>query len=483
MSIYTKLILLLTLAVGGVMFVGSFLSLWQREAALEAALRGELRAHATTLQIALEVNYQNGRIAEAQQLVDRLRENSRVYSVMVFAENGELRSLSEPSTPTDFRQLPELATVLQTGEAVESLRSVENRKFLVIILPLRFDSQKRGAVEIVKSLELIKDDIALARLNWLATTLLMLATIFLVVYIVLQHSLLRPVQALLDAARALGRGDLDYRVHSGDERNELARLAAEFNRMADNLSQQRRQAEMETENRLYLEKQLRHSERLAAVGRLAAGIGHELGAPLNVIDVRAEQLLSRPDTPPEKRERNLQIIRTQAARITHIVRQLLNLARPYNLHFAPFAVDNLIKSALEPFENDAENRKIEIVFTAEQDLIVSADRDFLIQVLTNIFQNAVQAMEGAGELRIECKHAESFAVIEISDTGRSIAPENLDRIFDAFFTTKDIGQGIGLGLAVSRRIVEEHGGMIDAANNPQKGASFTIYLPLMQNES
>ena len=230
------------LAAGGVMFVGSFLSLWQREAALEAALRGELRAHATTLQIALEVNYQNGRIAEAQQLVDRLRENSRVYSVMVFAENGELRSLSEPSTPTDFRQLPELATVLQTGEAVESLRPVENRKFLVIILPLRFDSQKRGAVEIVKSLELIKDDIALARLNWLATTLLMLATIFLVVYIVLQHSLLRPVQALLDAARALGRGDLDYRVHSGDERNELARLAAEFNRMADNLSQQRRQA-------------------------------------------------------------------------------------------------------------------------------------------------------------------------------------------------------------------------------------------------
>ena len=228
---------------------------------------------------------------------------------------------------------------------------------------------------------------------------------------------------------------------------------------------------------------MRHSERLAAVGRLAAGIGHELGAPLNVIDVRAEQLLSRPDTPPEKRERNLQIIRTQAARITHIVRQLLNLARPYNLHFAPFAVDNLIKSALEPFENDAENRKIEIVFTAEQDLIVSADRDFLIQVLTNIFQNAVQAMEGAGELRIECKHAESFAVIEISDTGLSIAPENLDRIFDAFFTTKDIGQGIGLGLAVSRRIVEEHGGMIDAANNPQKGASFTIYLPLMQNES
>ena len=483
MSINAKLILLLTLAVGAVMLVGSFLSLRQREAALETALRDELRAHATTLQIALEVNYQNGRIAEAQQLIDRLRENTRVYGVMVFTEDGDLRSISQPSTAADFRQMPELTTVLQTGEAVESVRTVENKKFLVIILPLRFDAQKRGAVEIVKPLALIEDDIAGARLNWLATTLLLLATIFLVVYIVLQRNLMRSVRALLDGARALGRGDLDYRVRVGDARNELARLAAEFNRMADNLSQQRRQAETEAENRLYLEKQLRHSERLATVGRLAAGIGHELGAPLNVIDARADQLLSHPDAAPEKRERNLQIIRTQVARITHIVRQLLNLARPYNLHFAPVAVDDLIKSALEPFENDAENQKIEISLTAEQDLIVSADRDFLIQVMTNIFQNAVQAMDGAGELRVECKHAESFAVIEVSDTGRSIAPENLDRIFDPFYTTKDIGQGIGLGLAVSRRIVEEHGGMIDAANNAQKGASFTIYLPLMQNES
>ena len=482
MSIYTKLILLLTLAVGSVMLVSSFFSLWQREAALETALRDELRAHATTLQIALEVNYQNDRIVEAQQLVNRLRENSRVYGVMVFTENGELRSLSEPSTAADFRQLPELTTVLQTGEAVESVRTVENQKFLVIILPLRFDSQKSGAVEIVKSLALIEDDIAGARLNWLATTLLLLATIFLVVYIVLQRSLMRSVRALLDGARALGGGDSEYRVQGGNERNELARLAAEFNRMADNLSQQRRQTETEAENRLYLEKQLRHSERLAAVGRLAAGIGHELGAPLNVIDVRAEQLLSRPDAAQEKRERNLQIIRTQAARITHIVRQLLNLARPYNLHFAPVAVDDLIKFALEPFENDWENGKIKIVFMAEPNLIVSADRDYLTQVLTNIFQNAVQAMDGAGDLRVECKNADGFAVIKISDTGGSIAPENLDKIFDPFFTTKDIGQGTGLGLAVSRRIVEEHGGLIDAANNPQKGASLTIYLPLMREE-
>ncbi|HLM61586.1 MAG TPA: hypothetical protein VK308_12345, partial [Pyrinomonadaceae bacterium] len=136
MSINTKLVLLLTLAVGAVMLVGSILSLREREATLEMALRDELRAHAVTLQIALEENYQDGRIAEAGRLIDRLRDNSRVYGVLLFDENGDLRSVSQTTTAADFRQPPELAAVLQTGEQVEFVRAIENRKFLSIILPL-----------------------------------------------------------------------------------------------------------------------------------------------------------------------------------------------------------------------------------------------------------------------------------------------------------------------------------------------------------
>lgn len=485
MSINTKLVLLLTLAVGAVMLVGSFLSLRQREAILETALRDELRAHGVTLQIALEENYQNGRTAAAQQLIDRLRENSRVYGVLLFDENGDLRSISQTNTAADFRQPPELETVLRTGETVEFIRAVEERKFLSIILPLNLPAEKRGAIEIVKPLAVIEDDIAAARLRWLTTTLLLLATIFLVVYVVLRRSLLLPVRGLLEAARALGRGDLNYRVRVGESGDELARLAAEFNRMADNLAQQRRAAEREAENRLGLEKELRHSERLATVGRLAAGIAHELGAPLNVIDARAEQILNKPDAPAEKRERNLQIIRTNAGRITRLVRQLLTLARPFNLRLAPVALDDLIKSALEPFEA-AEEKQIEFDLTAMScAFTVSADRDFMTQVLTNIFQNAVQAMNGAGKISVACAAAEEngFVCVKIADTGGGIAPENLDKIFDPFFTTKDIGQGTGLGLSVSSRIVEEHGGRLEAANNPHGGATFTIFLPRIESAS
>jgi len=478
MSINTKLVLLLTLAVGAVMLVASFLSLRQREAALESALRDELRAHAVTLQIALEENYQNGRISEAQRLIDRLRENSRVYGVLLFDENGNLRSLSQPDTAADFRQPPELAAVLRTGETIEFVRSIENRKFLSIILPLRLSAEKRGAIEIVKPLALIENDIARARLNRVSTTLLLLAVIFLVVYVVLRRSLSRPIAALLGGAKALGEGDLSHRVPVPGSGDELAQLAAEFNRMADNLAAQRRAAETEAENRLKLEKDLRHSERLASVGRLAAGIAHELGAPLNVIDARAEQLIEKPDATREKQIKNLTIIRSQSSRITRIVRQLLNLARPYNLRFETVETNNLIKSALEGFETD-ETLRIEFVSNDNQK--ISGDRDFLRQVFVNIFQNARQAMSGAGVLRIEIfaapREGKNFAAVKVSDTGAGIAPENLEKIFDPFYTTKDIGQGTGLGLAVSRRIVEEHGGTIEAVNNKSGGASFTVYLP------
>jgi two-component system, NtrC family, sensor kinase len=482
MSIGTKLILLLTVTVGAAMLLTSFLSLRQREAAMQNALRDELRAHSVTLRIALEENYSNGQIGEARALIDRLRENSRVYAVLLFDEQGNLITLSQPGTNEVFLAPPELKTVLQTGEMREFVREVEGEKYLSVITPLKFADDRRGALEMVKPLALIRDDIFEARVNWLATTLFLLAVIFLVVVTVLRRSLTKPFQSLLLGAQILGRGDLNYRVAVPPTKDELALLADEFNRMADSLEAQRRVAEKEAENRLALERELRHTERLASVGRLAAGIAHELGAPLNVIDARAEQLLERADAAPEKREKNLTIIRAQTERISKIVRQLLTLSRPYNFRLAPVDLGETLAATLEQIAENARRQNVEIHFSGAENLIVSADRDYLGQVFSNIVMNALQAMPDGGKLAATLgnanKNGTNFAFVKISDTGTGIAAENLERIFDPFYTTKDIGQGTGLGLAVAYRIVEEHGGFIEAANNAERGATFTVYLPM-----
>ncbi len=322
------------------------------------------------------------------------------------------------------------------------------------------------------------------RRNFLVLTLLLALIIFGVVFAVTRRHLARPLSDLLTGAAAVGRGDLSYRVIVPRAGGEFTRLAREFNRMADSLAEQRDRAASEAEERLRLERELRHSERLASVGRLAAGVAHELGAPLNVIDARAEQLLTKRDAPLDTRERNLQIIRKQAARIAHIVRQLLTLARPYNLRRTPVNLHDTVRDTLEGMEANFMRGNIEVSMSKnEAGTMVDADADFLRQVLTNILPNAVQAMPDGGRLTIECRanagarDGVHFASVSVADTGTGIAPEHLAHIFEPFFTTKDVGSGTGLGLAVTRRIIEEHGGWIVAANNPEGGAKLTIYLP------
>jgi signal transduction histidine kinase len=268
--------------------------------------------------------------------------------------------------------------------------------------------------------------------------------------------------------------------------SELAQLAREFNRMADNLAEQRQTAEREAERRLKLERELRDTERLAAVGRLAAGVAHEIGTPLNVIDARTEQLLERAEAPLPIRQRNLTIIRTQTDRITRIVRQLLNLARPYQLHRTPTSAGTLIANVIELLETDAARAQIELVINQTEDLLFDVDSELIHQVLLNICQNGLHATPAGGCLFIECtgpallRNGQHFASITVRDTGTGIAPEHLVHLFDPFFTTKDVGNGTGLGLAVSRRIVEEHGGWVAATNNATGGAKFTVHLPLAE---
>lgn len=481
MNIGTKLGFLLTLTVGSAMFLASFLSLRQREAALESALRDELRAHAVTLQIALEENFSAGEAVKSRNLIDRLRENSRVYAVLLFDENGKPLQISQPETSEVFRTLPEIGAVIENGQAIETVRELDSEKYLSVVTPLRLDERRRGALEIVKPLALIASDIRRARVDWITTTLFLLAIIFLVVGVVLRRSLQQPISKLLEGANAIGHGDLQHRVNIPVTGDELALLAGEFNRMADRLEAQRDLAATETENRVALERELRHTERLASVGRLAAGIAHELGAPLNVIDARAERLLEKPDTPIDKREKNLTIIRTQTDRISRLIRQLLTLARPFDFRLTELDLAEVVASAFDQIAENAERAGIAIESANSVSLGIVGDRDYLQQVFLNISLNAIQAMPNGGRLRVSFASVErdgiSFAVATLKDNGPGIADNDLDRIFDPFYTTKDIGEGTGLGLAVSRRIVEEHDGFIEAGNNVEGGAFFSVWMP------
>jgi len=483
MKLSARLILLLTFSVSVVMAVASLITLRQREAALLEAARDEARVHALTLKIALEEDYLTGRSLDAQRLINRLRENTGIYSAVLFDSAGEIIAISNTLAPEEFKYLNEAREVMASGKGVEIARSISGGDYFSMILPLQVKDRRIGAIEIVRSISFVKADIARARYHILITVLLLFGAILLVVAVVTRYSLARPIHELLDGAVAVGRGDLNYRVRVRSSGSELASLAREFNRMADRLAEQRRAALREAEERLALERKLRHNEQLAAVGRLAAGVAHEMGAPLQVIDGRAKQLLHHADASTETRRRNLTIIRNQAERIARIVRQLLNLSRPHKIRFRTIELAPLIAETGELIETQAESAGVEMEIRRDDDAIIEADPELIQQVLMNICRNGIQAMPEGGRLRIEClknaaeKNGRTFAALRVSDTGVGIAPESLPNIFDPFFTTKEVGQGTGLGLPISIRIVEDHDGWIEAENGVEGGAVFTVYLP------
>lgn len=476
----TKLILFLTVAVGIVMMLGGYFMLRQREAILEAAMRNEVRAHAATLKIALEDAYRSGRTNDVQRLINRLSEEPKIYSVTLFDETGRSVMSSNPLAADEVRNPPQVQQVIATSQSAEI---ESNQELVSLIIPIRIGVLRQGAFEITQPRSFIKKDFARARRDIALVTLALFAAIILVVLAVMRRSLLRPINELLGGAIAIGRGDLEYRVIMPESGGELTQLAREFNRMADSLAEQRRAALLDSEKRLALEHELRHRERLASVGRLAAGIAHEMGAPLNVIKGRAEMLQQRPDMPVEKRDRILNIINSQADGIARIVRQLLTLARPFTLKREVVDALQLVSEISDLIEPEATKAGVRLEVTADEQTGIDGDRNLLHQVLLNICLNGIQAIEMDGKLQIEILRGEKirndrhFVALRVSDTGPGISLENLNNIFDPFFTTKDVGQGSGLGLAVSHRIVEEHSGWIEVENRQTGGAVFTIYLP------
>jgi signal transduction histidine kinase len=485
MSLSARLILLLTIAVGVVTALGGYFILRQREEIHARALRNELYAHAITLRLALEDNYRAGRIGDAQRLIDHLSENPRVFSVILFDEEGRVAMFSNPLEAGKIVESQEARRVIATGEPSEIVQSRIGREVYSVIMPVRISASRRGAFEISQPTDFIKAKYADARRDIALITLALFAAIIVVVLLVMRYNLLRPIRELLIGAKAIGQGDLAYRVVASRSGGEISQLASEFNRMAESLAEQRLAAERQTEERLALERELRHSERLASVGRLAAGVAHEMGAPLNVIKGRVEMLRENPDSPAEKRARNLDIVGAQADAITDIVRQLLTLARPFNLRREAIEPARLIAAVVELIEADAAKSGVRIEIgqnNHRRPNFVVGDWGLLQQVLMNICINALHAMAHGGALQIEVAPEEqyrsgrTFVGLSVSDTGSGIAPESLDHVFDPFFTTKEVGKGTGLGLSVARRIVEEHDGWIEAANREEGGAAFTTWL-------
>ena len=293
-----------------------------------------------------------------------------------------------------------------------------------------------------------------------------------------------PLAQLRDGARRIAGGAFAHRlqVHTHDEIEELAE---EFNRMGQALQQTYQQLEerdaAKTERLNQMTHQLIESEKLAAVGQLAAGVAHEINNPAGVVSMFAQQLQERPDLPPACREK-LKIIERHAERIGRVTRSLLDFARAREYRRDALDLCHTLDHTLEAFAPRLEQVEV-LRHYSFCPAPVLGDDEQLQQVFGNLVVNAIQAMGGKGRLRVEVTAVAGEVCATVADSGPGVPAEHLERVFEPFFTTKEVGQGTGLGLAISYGIVKAHGGRMSAANRPEGGAIFSVSLPCTQRKA
>jgi two-component system, NtrC family, sensor histidine kinase HydH len=225
-----------------------------------------------------------------------------------------------------------------------------------------------------------------------------------------------------------------------------------------------------------LEKELQRSERLAALGKMAAGVAHELRNPLSSIKGLAVLLKSHFPEPGREAETADVLVR-EVERLNRSIGELLDYAKPAQLSKEPASIGEILRKTVSLVQMDTEAYGIAIDLLLTEDLPeLVVDRDKLNQVFLNLLLNAVQAMPQGGDLLVRLEKDDRNIIIRIRDNGEGILPENLPRVFDPYYTTKN--DGTGLGLAMSAKIVEEHGGRIEISSSPAEYTEVMVILPI-----
>ncbi len=473
--------------------------LYERQGILIPEVQQQTRAYARALDIAFEYGLRDLDSARIRALLDRTTATSRVSGIRVFdtSKRVQYRSTSMADAPL----LPErMLTRVLAGEAELALERTFNGEQVFSVLRAIREPAPNGAPSnapqgaVLGALEVMQPyDMLLAQVRRLEyelafATVLLLFTVTVATAYMARRTISQPLEQLVAAARALGEGHIDARVPQSLGAAEPNALAREFNLMAQRLEDARRELMQEGEARVQLERRLAEAEKLATVGTLAAGLAHELGAPLNVISGRAEMLLGHQETGANA-ARHLHSIVAQSGRIARTVRSLLDYARRPVRRDDAVQFAGVFEATRELLEPELLRAGVTVESVDLENVWIRGDADQLQQVMTNLMLNAMQAMDGQSEPRhisveshpatVDPSGPVSDALITVSDTGPGLPADVDGRLFTPFTTTKPTGTG--LGLVVARSIVQDHGGTLDGTTRTDgtRGARFTIRLPLV----
>ena len=485
-SLQGKFILVASMCILVFTTIGSFIILSREENLYRQDIinQGKVFAEISRLMLTNMMVYNELGMMDRQDLIDYLdyfimnlmERDRRVRYAMVLDNDGGIlahSNISESGKVYTDESLWKAVTGLEQTEISDG--RFQNEPILKITAPLNIDTKRWGIIQIGLSTKEVYESIDSLRKE-IIFLIILCSMISLMIISIGAKVLARPVSKLskiMDGIKSHGDLEIENQyVELKDRRDEIGELQKSFLWMLQRL----READREHKKTVEV---LSQTEKMVAIGRLAAGVAHEINNPLSGMTLCFKNLMET-NVDNLTREKLVMAINDGLQKIKNIVGHLLDFSRMTVTEKTPVDLNNLINRLLVLLNYPASKKNIEIINDLSDDISeILIDENKMSQVFMNIMINAVQAMDDGGRLTIRTKADDGFCVVSIEDTGGGIAPDIMSHIFDPFFTTKGIGEGTGLGLSVSKGIVEQHGGMIEVDSEVGAGTTFKIKLPLV----
>ena len=486
MSLGHKLTWYLLVGVLAVMGLDVYFSLKRTYHNLLIDVWREVDAISRTLRISLEKTGNDQPEQFFAQLAPEISDFENVLGVAFYDRTGTLATIS---SSLQGWKLPEVdvRSVIATKTATDGLyKSGAKRRYYRVEPIINSTGEGIAAFLVVEDFPFFTREFRGRMLQALLTILLLLIVLSVIVSVATRQGVTRPLRTLTSRVEEIGRGQLHQRLNLV-RNDEIGRLAQEFDLMCVRLQDAHQKLIEEGEEKLRLERALRHSEKLAALGNMASRLAHEIGTPLNVIQGRAEQLLQR-DSLSGKDHAFVNVIVAQIERISNFIRQLLTLAHKPEPQSRLINVNDSVRRVWAMIGEEERADGVNLSFTLAEKLSpIRGDADQLQQVVLNLVVNALQAVKTEGRVTITTREAivqessdHGMVEIEVCDTGPGIASQDLSRVFEPFFSTKSKEGGTGLGLAICREIILSHQGEIQVESRESGGTRVIASFPAVR---
>ncbi len=419
------------------------------------------------VQISIEDLTSEAETSRLNEYLLKARERG-INEINIINIEGEIIDSSDPEKIGKRRELKKLEKGIHAAPRTSGRSGGLAQKPYEVVVPVIVGDEHLGYVQINMLLDNIRD---LQHANFLrrlfATGMVFAFGIALTIFLARRYT--EPIHNLVEDFKRVSAGDLSVTIPVESE-DEIGELAVGFNNMVEKLRE-----------REALEKRLNEAEHLSRVGQLAAGIAHEIRNPLNYISLAVDHL--KTEMLPECHERREELeelvekIREEVRRTNYMVVNFMNYGRPLKLRRASVPYGDLLAKVLPLVQERLTEQHITVEQRFSNDLPpLWVDPELLRNCILNFVNNAAQAMPDGGVITLGAAPEAGRIRLTFADQGKGIAAEDIDKIFKPYFTTRDVG--IGLGLAITERIVKEHGGAIDVESEPGKGTTFVVLLPL-----